>query len=74
MVVTLKIGGGRFSALDSSTSPNRRPDTSSRARMLTASEKRTLRAFASEGVVAVGQKYVVTRTGDDRFVFSTPKK
>ncbi len=74
MAMTLKIGGGRFSALDSSASPNRKPDISSRARMLTVSEKRSLRDFASEGVVVVSKKYTVTKSGNGRFVFSTTKK
>ena len=74
MATTSKIGGGRFSALDSSASPNRKPVTSSHARMLTVSEKRSLRDFASKGLAVVGQKYVVTRTGNGRFIFSAPKK
>lgn len=74
MATTLKIGGGRFSALDSSISPNPKPDTSSHARMLTGSEKKSLRDFASKGVVVVGQKYVVTRSSNGHFIFSASKK
>lgn len=73
MEKTLKIGGGRFSALDSSTSPNRKPGTSSHARMLTVSEKKSLRDFASSGVAAIGRKYVVTRTVNGHFTFNAPK-
>lgn len=47
MATTSKIGGGRFSALDSSDSPSQRPSTSSVARMLTESEKKSLRDFFS---------------------------
>jgi len=74
MAMTSKIGGGRFSALDSSTSLNRKPDTSSHARMLSVSEKRSLRDFASKGVAVVGQKYVVTRTGNGCFIFDAPRE
>lgn len=74
MAMTLKIGGGRFSALDSSNSLNQKPDTSSHARMLTVSEKRSLRDFASRGLVVVGKKYSVTRTNNGQFEFSAPKK
>lgn len=42
--------------------------------MLTASEKRSLRDFASNGVAVVGQKYVVTRASNGRFIFIAPKK
>lgn len=42
--------------------------------MLTVSEKRSLRDFASKGVAVVGQKYAVTRTGNGRFIFSAPKE
>ena len=42
--------------------------------MLTVSEKRSLRDFASEGVVVVSKKYTVTKSGNGRFVFSTTKK
>lgn len=74
MTTTLKIGGGRFSALDSSTSQNQKPDTSSLVRMLTVSEKKSLRDFASESVVVVGQRYVVNRAGNGRIVFCAAKK
>ncbi len=42
--------------------------------MLTVSEKKSLRDFASNSVAVVGQKYVVTRTGKGGFIFSAPKK
>ena len=42
--------------------------------MLTVSEKRSLRDFANKGVDVVGQKYLVTRTNNGRFIFSAPKK
>lgn len=73
MEKTLKIGGGRFSALDSSTSQNLKPGTSSHARMLTVSEKKSLRDFASSGVAAIGRKYAVTRTDNRRFTVNAPK-
>jgi hypothetical protein len=57
-----KIGAGRFSALDSNTSP----DTESDARMLTVSEKKSLRDFASRALIILEQKYVVTGTGNGR--------
>lgn len=47
-----KAGGGRFSALDSMHLPNPKLNTLSTARMLNASEMKSLRDYAS-GWVAV---------------------
>lgn len=42
--------------------------------MLTVSEKKSLRDFASKGVIVVGEKYVISRSATGQFVFGAPKK
>lgn len=50
MAKASKIGGGRFSALTSSSSRSQKRDTSSPARMLDASERKSLREFANSRI------------------------
>lgn len=64
-----KVGGGRFSVLTSSNSRSPKPDTSSSARMLNASEKKSLREFASSRIKS--GSVVVRESKSGRFVIST---
>ena len=66
---TSKIGGGRYSALTSNDSRSPKRDTSSSARMLNASEQKSLREFAKSRIKA-GSVAVRERTSG-RFVVST---
>jgi hypothetical protein len=61
-----KTGGGRFSALASNRSPSPKRDTSSPARMLNASERKSLREFATSRIKA--GSVTVRETGTGRFV------
>ena len=64
-----KIGGGRFSVLTSSNSRSPKPDTSSSARMLNASEKKSLREFANSRIKS--GNVVVHESENGRFVTTT---
>ena len=50
MAEASNIGGGRFSALTSSSSRSPKRDISSPARMLDASERKSLREFANSRI------------------------
>lgn len=69
MAQTLKIGGGRFSALASTNSPSPKHGTSSPARMLDASEKKSLREFANSRIKS--GSVVVRESKSGRYVVSS---
>ena len=64
-----KIGGGRCSVLDSKSSPSQKPGTSPSARMLNASEKKSLREFANSRIKS--GSVVVRESKSGRFVVSS---
>ena len=68
MAKTSKIGGGRYSVLTSSDSRSPKRDTSSSARMLSASEQKSLRAFANSRIKS--GSVVVRESKSGRFVVS----
>ncbi len=69
MVMISNSGGGRFSALTSRSSRSQKPDTSSPARMLSASEQQSLREFATSRIKA--GSVVVRENKAGRFVVSS---
>jgi hypothetical protein len=66
MAEASKNGGGRFSALTSSASRSQKRDTSSPARMLDASEQKSLREFAKSRIKSGG--VAVRESASSRFV------
>lgn len=68
MAKVLKIGGGKFSALASSGSRNPKRDTSASARMLDASERKSLREFANSRIES--GSVLIKRDTSGRFVIT----